>query len=309
MIVFTKELYEHTRNYIEFVRNRLDGIQHLGTVFVSWNGNEMDPSLVGNQLASFWNKSLGKTGRSINATIIRKFTTTKVLDNVPHLGKQTHQHLCHSAITANDNYFLYDKQKNAPNASRVIQESQRLFNDGPDSGDEFQEAIDSFEKEIRKNKKITMQMVREKLLIINSNCNAKKVLDTLRYRSKKCTSSSTTTAPLSTITAPSSTITAPSNSPEDAGAELEHSHSESEVSTVPQEVYNPDSYERTRQNFTDSDNKKIRLHLKCYIRSSKSIVAKDFTDFVNGIAELNDIVKRFGVRKLIVKIRTERKRI
>ena len=66
-------------------------------------------------------------------------------------------------------------------------------------------------------------------------------------------------------------------------------------------------YKRTF--FTPSDNKMIRKSLASYILNTKKpIIKHNFEEELKAMPEMEKILEKFGVRTLIIKIRTERKK-
>ena len=65
---------------------------------------------------------------------------------------------------------------------------------------------------------------------------------------------------------------------------------------------------RQRFAFTERDNSLIRKHLKSFIKTNKTINKFEFKTIVNDNPEMTDIVAEIGIDRLIVKVRTERKK-
>ena len=81
-------------------------------------------------MGSFWKRALNKVSSKINPTLVRKYTTTTVHENLPDKKQKTANLLCHSLRVAEKNYALYDKQKSAVSASHTVKGAQRCnFND------------------------------------------------------------------------------------------------------------------------------------------------------------------------------------
>ena len=83
-IVFNAKLYDQIKSYLQYLHNSLTEVSTVesATFFTSWVGGKMDSSLVCTQLISFWNRVKGKTGRCIISTVVRKFTTTSIHENM-----------------------------------------------------------------------------------------------------------------------------------------------------------------------------------------------------------------------------------
>ena len=60
--------------------------------------------------------------------------------------------------------------------------------------------------------------------------------------------------------------------------------------------------------FTEKENSLIRKHLKSFIRTKKKINKHEFKKFVADIPAMNNIVTKISIDRLIVKVRTERKK-
>ena len=65
---------------------------------------------------------------------------------------------------------------------------------------------------------------------------------------------------------------------------------------------------RIRKAFSCDDNCLIQNYLKNYIVCGVPINRYEFEEDVQGIPEMSDLVNRFGIQGLIVKIRTEQKK-
>ena len=61
--------------------------------------------------------------------------------------------------------------------------------------------------------------------------------------------------------------------------------------------------------FSFDDNLLIQNHLANWIQGDRAINKLEFSNDVNSIPELKEIVKNIGISKLIVKVRTERKKL
>ena len=63
---------------------------------------------------------------------------------------------------------------------------------------------------------------------------------------------------------------------------------------------------KTRVSFSEAENKFIRQHLDRYINPKEPLVRSEFIEYVSGREELKELVKKFGINRLFVKMRTER---
>ena len=166
-IAFSAKNFKWLKTYLNKFRNQLDGIgttpKH--TVFVSWNGGLMDSSLITTQMGTFWKRALGNSSAKINPTLVRKFTTTTVHENVPSTKQKTANLLCHSLGMAEKKYALYNKQQAAVGTSAALKEVQRrTFSDCATFSDIPLNEI--FRNEIRQ-KSIKKTDVKEKIFTEN----------------------------------------------------------------------------------------------------------------------------------------------
>ena len=76
-------------------------------------------------MGSFWKHALNKVSSKINPTLVHKYTTTTVHENLPDKKQITANLLCHSLRVAEKNCALYDKQKSAVSASHAVKGVQR----------------------------------------------------------------------------------------------------------------------------------------------------------------------------------------
>ncbi|XP_065648964.1 uncharacterized protein LOC136078070 isoform X1 [Hydra vulgaris] len=195
-IVLTFELYNELNTYIEFFRNKLNGISlPTGTaiVFLSYNGAPMDSSMITSQFHLFWNRALGKKVKEdytkMTPTLVRKFTTTKVHQNFPSLKQNVAHHLCHSLKVAESNYAIFDKYNAASSTSNQLCLIQRSLTD--EQGTKIEEKknipLNLFENEINKGS-IKVADVKKKLANSSENlCDekVKKIVDKVRYAIKR----------------------------------------------------------------------------------------------------------------------------
>ena len=113
-IALSAKNFKWLNTYLNKFRNQLDGIgttpKH--TVFVSWNGGPMDSSLITTQMGTFWKRALGNSSAKINPTLVRRFTTTTVHENVPSMKQKTANLFCHSlGMRKNMPFMISNKQQ------------------------------------------------------------------------------------------------------------------------------------------------------------------------------------------------------
>ena len=118
-LTFTNIEYDECTIYISRIRNRLPGIHEscFLPVFVSWYGKKMSSSLLGDQFASFFQRTTKQNliawrNGNITATLVRKTFVSKVHSEKPELRWD------HSEENAIREYFLQEKMKNVANTSK-----------------------------------------------------------------------------------------------------------------------------------------------------------------------------------------------
>ena len=195
-IVMTVELYNEVSKYIEFLRNKLEGISNptnKETVFLYYNGAAMDSSMITSQFSLFWNRALGKKPKDfskMNPTLVRKYTTSKVHGDFQSLKHDAAQHLCHSLNVAENKYALFDRRNLASNTSSQLRYVQRSsdFSGNKEKKKEESNIIDLFKEEIKKGS-VTVADVRKKMSVADGfkGCNTeiKKIVDKVRHEIRK----------------------------------------------------------------------------------------------------------------------------
>ena len=63
---------------------------------------------------------------------------------------------------------------------------------------------------------------------------------------------------------------------------------------------------KTRVSFSEAENEFIRQHFGRYINSTDPLIRSEFTEYVYGREELKELVKKFEINRLFVKMRRER---
>ena len=284
-ISIRKSLYNEMSPYIKHASNVLNGIgqRTFDFVFVSYSGNQMSSSLVTKQFNSFWKKVTGKES-DISTTIVRKYTTTMVHTNHADIKKDVAHHLNHDLKTAEQNYDIVDKKRKAGSISSKIREIQRENT----RGNEKDILFEMFKDEIV-NGGIDTDQVNLKLhLVIDqvpgfkcSDKERKRILDLIRNEIKKGSQSN---------------------------YECVEEPEETSTNTSKYETQKNYPEKRIRKVFSYDDNCLIQNYLKNYIVCGVPINRYEFEEDVRGIPEMSDLVNKFGIQGLIVKIRTERKK-
>ena len=293
----SNEMYAVVCEYINHARNKLWGVSTKDTdpVFITYAGDQMGGNLLDKQLKSFWKKSTGKQS-TINATILRKYTTSLVHENCPDFKKDLADHLNHSQKTADEHYDLVDKRKKAVSISSRIRDIQRGISSSEDEKDAW---ASLYEEEINEGKISSHQIDMKLHLLIqrlphfkSNDKERKRVLDGVRNLIH----------------------TNIFNDPQ----LMKESHSEStacEHTKFSLHVPNKDDNnlkaytKRIRKVYSDAENAIIKNNLANYIYSDRQIIRQDFEREVRTIPELNSIVGKFTINSLIVKVRTERKNV
>ena len=303
-IACSKKVFTQLTNYLNGFRNKLEGISLAPNekVFVSWNGGTMTSSLITMQMGSFWRRAMGNQEAKINPTLVRKYTTTVVHENMPELKQHTANLLCRSLGMTEKKYAIFDKERAAAATSVKLRKVQRSSFDEKNSSYEDIPLQEIFKDAIRKGN-IKTGDVRE---IISKNQIyfrdfsvdekfVKKVLDSVRYiiqcNSKKSASTS---------------------GPKDCPGDQENvsigpvNENDKMDNKEPCKLQNK-MYLRVRKSFSSSDLTLIYKHLDHFIDSDEPFLKKEFSDYVSQKKELKDLVAKFGINSLYVKMRTERK--
>ena len=302
-ISMSSELFRNVHHYIKSMRNMLPGIsvKDDDTVFVSWGGSKMESNMITTQMNSFWSRMHNKCHR-INPTLVRKFTTTTIHQMKPDLRKDTADLLCHSLRTAENSYALIEKQHKAAGTSKEIRKIQRASTKIPLSSEII---IKEFADEIS-NRKVTISDVREKvgdhdgfIEIRGNKTEEKRILDTVRYHIK-----------VKEQTDKKNKF--PSNSIEmdisgDESPEWEDEDQDKLDAISLDEDCGWQRNKGIRKVFSAHDMELIRQHLDSYINSDCSIRRGEFEKYVKSKQQLKEVLQKFGLTSLIIKMRTERK--
>ncbi|XP_057299124.1 uncharacterized protein LOC130629797 isoform X3 [Hydractinia symbiolongicarpus] len=286
-ITMTIETFKNLTNYIRYVRNSLQGINSGGKepVFVSWAGNKMASSMVTGQLSSFWAQALGRDCGDLTTTLVRKYATTTIHKNQPELKQATANLLCHAERTASMSYNLIDKQRRAFQTSQQVREAMRTDFDTNEINLDLQvnDLKEIFSSEINDGF-VSTEIIRDRISsdarLSDLNGNEKKekaLLDSVRYIIKK-----------------------------------EGTHTKSADERVTEKV--PDtpsakciSMSRQRKKYTDSDNTIIWKCLGDQIRDTNNAISRaECTEIIKNTPMMAQLVSKFGMHSLIIKIRTER---
>ena len=267
-------------------RNRLEVISTSpqNTVFVSRNGGAMDSSLITTEFGTLWKRAIGDSSLKLNPTLVRKHSTSTVRGNMPEIKQVTANLLCHSLRIAGKNYALFDRQEAAVKASAALKDLQRKNFKEITQYDEIP-LEEIFEKEIF-NESIKISTVREVLkkeveyfknFIVNEKFE-KKILDSVRYiiqSKRKCIQEEpreeeSDLREITDTTTEGNTSTSKRN--------------EGKVLVLPGTLRNLKAYNH-------SDMELIYKHLSHFINSNEPLLKNEFTKYVNGIKELEELVR------------------
>ena len=330
IITMDCEVFQHLQIYVEKARNRLPGIskKSADTVFVSWTGRAMESSMITQQFQSFWGQALNRPV-SINTTIIRKFATTTVYEHAPELKAATANLLCHSEKTAERSYHLLDKQKKAFATSCNVKSAMRTNYNLLANKEELNTI---FGKEIER-KEISTSMVNAKIetdprlnMFEWSNKSQKALLDNIRYAiaasDRKYDKSIENPAQLDSAAevpaVDAHIITTGEHEHKTIENDSVHFDRAAEVpadnhwrkpnqSIVDQPVRKSCDLKRRRVAFRESE---VLLLWDCLgdelINTDKPIVKAVAEKLILSISKLRPLVDKFGMKSLLIKIRTER---
>ena len=191
ILTMDNNIFKQLKIYVENVRNKLNGVNmHPDeTVFVSWAGKRMDSSMVTGRLSSFWSQALEKEV-NLNTTLVRKFASTTVCENMSGLQADAANLMCHSKKTQQISYHLVDKQRKAFATSQLMKKALRTdfsISESQTASFDKGELRNIFQKEID-NSEISISVVREKTETDDQlNCfkwnekTQKSLLDSIRY--------------------------------------------------------------------------------------------------------------------------------
>ena len=291
---FTHDEYRELKCYINNIRTVLlkkRGMENK-RVFLSTSGRGMSSTMVTSRFSHcFVSNARDGEGPRVNPTEYRKFSTNKVHQYAPELKQATADIQRHSIITAEKHYAHTNLTRNIHNDVEKIKKVLRTDYDKVDN------VVDGFEEEIESGE-ITLDDVREKAPHLPKD-KQKKKLDAVRYQIRKRANTTNTKRK----TPQESDLDDDDNDPDfSPGTEREEDESDADHQPAP-----PKGVKRARRDFTPEETALVNHHLQKYIKDANlKLAAKDMEKVFKGIPELKDLFARYGVRGLIVKIRTER---
>ena len=235
-------------------------------------------------MGSFWRLGMGNQEAKINPTLVRKYATTVVHENMPELKQCTANLLCHSLGMAEKKYAIFDKERAAAATSLKLKKVQRSSFDEKNSSYEDIPLQEIFKDAIRKGN-IKTGDVRE--VIWNNEIYfrdfsvdekfVKKVLDSVLYiiqcNSKKSASTS-----------------GPKNCPgdqENVGIGTVNENDKMDNKEPCKLQSRP--YLRVRKSFSSSDMTLIYKHLNHLIDSDEPLQKNEFSDYVSKKNELTKL--------------------
>ena len=290
-IACSKKVFTQLTNYLNGFRSKLEGIGLAPNekVFVSWNGGAMTSSLITMQMGSFWRRAMGNQEAKINPTLVRKYTTTVVHENMSESKPCTANLLCHSLGMADKKYAIFDKEGAAATGVK-LKKVQRSSFDEKNSSYEDIPLQEIFKGAIRKGN-IKTGDVRE--IVWNNEIYfrdfsvdekyVKKVLDSVRYiiqcNSKKSASTS-----------------GPKNcqgDQENIGIGTVNENDKMDNKELRKLQSRP--YLRVRKSFSSPDMTLIYKHLNNFIDSDEPLQKNEFSNYTSKKNELKDLVAKFGI--------------
>ena len=289
MIAFTNLLYEECKQFVQYMRNKLPGVgmDKSDPIFVSWTGRKMSSSMVGDQFSSFFYKAtnhnlIARKTRKITATLVRKSFVSTAHNDLPELKKKLSNMMCHSETTAANTYFLEEKAKNIPETFMKMQRAMRLEKN---CGNVDAEVQTIFKDEVNGQNKITLSMVREKAdRIATIPLSEVQIRNKLRYAQQNISQQNKVDLDYK---------------PEDQSefSDEDSVSLSSHCSSVSDRVVYSKAEEGLIEKYFPN------LLLPYYL-----VKAKDVENTLNSQPELREMKKKFGIRKILIKIRSmERK--
>ena len=86
-------------------------------------------SLITMQMGSFWRRAMGNQEAKINPTLVRKYTTTVVHENMSESKPCTANLLCHSLGMADKKYAIFDKEGAAATGVKLKKVQRSSFDE------------------------------------------------------------------------------------------------------------------------------------------------------------------------------------
>ena len=305
MLVLRSDLKRMVNVYLRSFRNMLPGIDVSkdGYCFVSWSGRKMDGSMVSNRFNTYWERGLGQVrDKPITTNLMRKKAVTAVHDIAPEDKQGTAKLMAHSLETATKSYYLHDKRKNVPSTATRLRSTLRTeskaakpyeeveYRSSDDCRDkDFDEILKHFETNI-KDGEINIATVRHKLSEVDSMLDPKKVYDKINYQVKKQQQEEKT---------------------RDIEPRLEEERptdeNDFEGSTDSEEKYDLSKVGR-RVTFSKNDTRQIQISFAKLIKSNRDITLQYIKEKLSNDDNLKGLEKKYPVRSLLIKVRTERRK-
>lgn len=279
MLAIDSSLMNHLMNFVEHIRNRVEDItfEDKDPVFPSWSGKKMAPSMISTQMNNFWKSAGFDMSKKLNATIIRKLTTTAVHKNEPGLKKDLANLMNHDVRTAESDYYLQEKKKSVAQTSAKVQGIIRTnFNKKNECSDE--RLLDIFPGEV-----IAIDIIREKMAVCPElqDFTEKQLVDKIRYLKRK--------------------------NVEKSGI-MEEDKNVDDSNVVPDTSSEDDDDDVCKRLvYSDEENALIRREFKDLIKARKNISLEIVLKICKRSC-LAELYKKIGIRRLLIKVRTERKK-
>ena len=270
--------------------------------------------MVSIQANSFWKNALGKsiTGK-VTATLFRKKAVTVIHKHMPSLKSDAATMMNHNVRTAEESYFLQNKQSKVTGTSRMLSEALRQNHDNV-TDDEYSVLSEDFirthcQDALTGSLNIKVVCSLQKTNDLFSLVNTKTLYDRLRYVQRKMNNQSTSTETVTAATEMSEIVTASNGTSQCFESDLE---SDLNSETTFEETHRSSTVfeDNYRTLYTTSDVDLIHRYFGDLIKSSKFITKKVVTNISDENKDiLSPMVKKFSFRSILMKIRTERKKI
>ncbi|XP_057311268.1 uncharacterized protein LOC130649081 [Hydractinia symbiolongicarpus] len=296
VLAFSTSLYNDCRVYIDKIRNKIPGVgvEPSDLVFISWSGRQMTSSMIGDQFNAFFQRATTKNllERNITATLVRKSFVSTVHSSVPGLKRDLSNMMCHSEDTAAKSYFLQEKTKNVAQTFKRMHSAMRSSSSSMSSEEIERKITEIFKDVLSSDATITLSSVREKNdLLVNIPLTEYQIRDKLRYivENQKLSRRGNQTLNYEEDVLPPTDELGP---PEDSDSSAHDDHSKYEFSAEC----------RSRTLYLPKEEIAIRKAFKEIIRPFCCR-----THFKND-RNLKEIYEKHGLQKILVKVRTERRK-
>lgn len=306
VLAFSTSLYNDCRVYIDKIRNKIPGVgvEPSDLVFISWSGRQMTSSMIGDQFNAFFQRAttknlLERNKRKLTATLVRKSFVSTVHSSVPGLKRDLSNMMCHSEDTAAKSYFLQEKTKNVAQTFKRMHSAMRSSSSSMSSEEIERKITEIFKDVLSSDATITLSSVREKNdLSVNIPLTEYQIRDKLRYivENQKLSRRGNQTLNNEKDVLPPTDELGP---PEDSDSSAHDDHSKYEFSAEC----------RSRTLYLPKEEIAIRKAFKEIIRHPTSFVRRSAVErILKNDRNLKEIYEKHGLQKILVKVRTERRK-